>query len=193
MGYDKSMMKVSKYYRKNIGYYIRDYNKEFPLPFYFKHAMFHKGTYKVADIGAGPVCTIGGKLAGSKVEIYASDVCAKGYNELTEALHEKLLIPIEYQDMENLTYPDEFFDVVHCVNAIDHTKDARKALSEIERVCKKGGWIYLRHSLDQKEKLGGGHYWNVRIDGISNGEETITLDGYETVQSCGFIISNKYK
>lgn len=193
MGYVKSMRKVPKHYQKNIAFFIRDYNKEFPLPYYFKHALYKNGTYKIADIGSGPVCNLGGKMAGKKIEIYASDVCANGYNELVESFNTKLLIPVEYQDMENLTYPDEFFDVVHCVNAIDHTPDARKALSEMERVCKKGGWIYLRHSLEQKKNFGGGHYWNVTVEGISNDTETIILDGYETVQSCGFIISNKYK
>lgn len=73
------------------------------------------------------------------LKIYASDILANEYAKLT---HEVLRTPIEYQDMENLTYLDESFDVVHCVNALDHTKNAQKALSEMKRICKTGGYIF---------------------------------------------------
>lgn len=166
------------HYKKNVGFLIRDYNKLFPLPYYFHDIFYGKGSFKIADLGAGPVCTLGGKKAGNKIMIYASDINAQEYNELTKG-HE-LLIPIEYQDMENLTYPDEMFDIVHCVNALDHTKDVRKALNEMKRVCKKGGWIYLRHSPNQKNFLKGEHQWNVSLKGFDNGEELIKLDDFKT-------------
>lgn len=182
-----------KYYDKNVGFYIRDYNKVFPMPYYFNHVLGKHGTHKIADLCAGPVCRLGGKKAGTKIEIYASDVLAEEYKELVKKHFEELLIPVEYQDVENLTYPDEFFDIVHCVNGLDHTEDIKKALSEIHRVCKKGGWIYLRHSPDQKKLIGTGHYWNATLEGFNNGEEFVKLDGFEISTNSGFIIATKYK
>jgi len=181
------------HYKKNVGFLVRDYNKVFPLPYYFHDIFYGKGDYKIADLGSGPVCTLGGKKAGNKITIYASDINAKEYKELTDAIGDELLIPIEYQDMENLTYPDEMFDVVHCVNALDHTKDVRKALSEMKRVCKKGGLIYLRHSPNQKNYLGGEHQWNVTEEGFNNGIELVKLDGFKTGTDGFMIISLMYK
>ena len=175
---DTQMM--PEHYRINTKFLIRDYNKLFPLPYYFHDMVIKHGTYRVADIGAGPVCKLGGKFAGSNIIIHASDVLANVYNEFTATYGQELLIPIEYQDMENLTYPDEFFDVVHCVNAIDHTKNARKAIEEMKRVCKKGGWIYLRHSPYQKKYLRGDHYWDATMEGFDNGRELVKLDGFKT-------------
>jgi len=183
---------MNYHYKKNVGFLVRDYNKLFPLPYYFHDMLYNKGDYKIADLGAGPVCTLGGKKAGSKITIYASDINAKEYKGYTDAIGQELLIPIEYQDMENLTYPDEMFDVVHCVNALDHTKDVRKALSEMKRVCKKGGVVYLRHSHNQKDFLHGEHYWNVTEKGFDNGETLIELDDFKTGTD-GFQIINIMK
>jgi ubiquinone/menaquinone biosynthesis C-methylase UbiE len=169
---------IPDHYRINTKFLVRDYNKLFPLPYYFHDMVLAHGTYKIADLGAGPVCRLGGKFAGSDIQITASDSLAKEYNELTNTLCDKLLIPIEYQDMENLTYPDESFNIVHCVNALDHTKDAKKALEEMKRICKKGGWIYLRHAPNQKNFLKGDHYWNATLEGFDNGKELIKLDTY---------------
>ena len=179
--------KITELYRTNTKFLVRDYNKLFPFPYYFKEMARNHGTYKIADLGAGPVCKLGGKWAGSNVEIYASDVMAKEYKELTDSIGQELLIPIEYQDIENLTYPDEFFDIVHCVNTLDHTRNARKAIEEMKRVCKKGGWIYLRHAKDQRKQLRGEHYWDATTEGFSNGRELIKLDGFQTY-SDGFMI-----
>lgn len=52
---------------------------------------------------------------------------------------------IEYKNMkaESLEFPNEFFDKVFCLNAIDHTFDFRKVLNELFRVTKKGGLIFI--------------------------------------------------
>ena len=40
---------------------------------------------------------------------------------------------------ENLPFPKPFFDVVVCVNALDHVDSLKKTVKEISRVLKKGG------------------------------------------------------
>lgn len=85
-------------------------------------------------------------------------------------------------DMEGLAFEDNTFDVVVCINALDHTKDVMSALSEFDRVTKKGGYIYIDCALIQKTTSGKGHYWDVLEDGtITNGEDHTTFfrNGYE--------------
>lgn len=178
------------HYRRKIRQLIHEYNRPFAGPYYFSRLLRGKKEVKIADLGSGPVCTLGNIWSGVDITIHASDLRQGAYTKLLEKENCKLITPIEYQDMENLTYPDEFFDVVHCVNALDHTKDARKALSEMKRVCKKGGYIYLRHAHNQKSAHGGnGHYWDARVDGFFNGKDLVTLDGFTTTDDGYFIVS----
>jgi len=133
----------------------------------------------IAELGAGPICTIGNSWKDIKVNLCVSDVLRNEYAPLWEQYDVTPVVEIEYQDMEHLTYPDGFFDIVHCVNALDHTIDARGALQEMFRVCKRGGWIYLRHKPDQRKKWRGMHEWDINIvEGetvISNPKESFSL------------------
>lgn len=72
---------------------------------------------------------------------------------------------VDVQDMEKLTYPDNSFDAVICINALDHTKNVKAVLAEIERVIKPEGWVYINCALDQLTRHGKKHYWDVKADG----------------------------
>src|SRR5690606_9088266 len=43
-------------------------------------------------------------------------------------------------DLLDLPFADEPFDVVFCNHVLEHIEDDRKAMSELFRVLKKGGW-----------------------------------------------------
>lgn len=175
------------HYQRTINTLLKEYNRIFPLPYYFERFLTGKTEAKIADLGSGPVCTLGNIWGEVKVTIYASDILANEYAELT---NEVLRTPIEYQNMENLTYPNEYFDVVQCVNALDHTKNIKKAIEEMVRVCKVGGYIYLRHGHNQMKVNGGrGHYWNAGRKGFSNGKVTIPLTGFATTDDGYFLVS----
>jgi ubiquinone/menaquinone biosynthesis C-methylase UbiE len=45
--------------------------------------------------------------------------------------------------VENIDYPDHFFDLVLCIDVADHLKSLRKAIEEFYRVLKKNGYILL--------------------------------------------------
>ncbi len=153
------------------------YNVPSTLPEYFAPMIGDKKKVVIAELGAGPVNTIGNTWPETEVEIHASDILWSEYEKYWEG--KKPIVPIEYQDFENLTYPDEMFDIVHCVNALDHTEDALEAILELQRVCKKGGYVYLRHSPDQKKRYGGMHRWNATTYGFHNGARLIELHDFE--------------
>lgn len=151
------------HYTKTIFAKEKAFNRRFPLDKYLIPFVGNKKEVSIADIGSGMWSTTGSILPGVKVNIYPSDELAEEYMSVLKSYSVKPVFPIEKQNMEALTYEDESFDIVHCVNALDHCLDPKKAIQEMYRVCKKGGYIYLRHffntALTQKER--GLHKWNI--------------------------------
>jgi len=155
---------------------IRKFNKPLPLLDKIVPLVGNKKEIKLADIGSGPIPCIGSYLHGVELKIYSSDV--RDFTQWWKERNSVPFMPVEYQDMEKLTYPDEFFDIVFCRNALDHTRNAKRAVREMIRVCKTGGWIRIICSLDQLS-TGYRHYWNAKRDGIfTNNKETFDLKKY---------------
>lgn len=95
-------------------------------------------------------------------------------------------------DILNLPFEDESFDVVFCNHVLEHIEDDRKAMSELYRVMKKGGWgifqVPIKNSLsetyedfsitDPKERQKHfGQYDHVRWYG---------MDYFKRLESVGF-------
>lgn len=159
----EDLNRTTYFYRKKFRSKLEKFNHGRVLPDYFSSMIGNKKEIVIAELGAGPINTIGDSWPGVDVKIYASDVLQPEYEKSWQYYNAIPIVPVEYQDFEHLTYPDEFFDIVHCVNALDHTGDPRQALEEIYRVCKPGGWIYLRHAPDQMKRYGGMHRWDAKI------------------------------
>lgn len=159
------------FYRVKFKSKLAIFNHPSQLPDYFEPMIGDKKEVTIAELGAGPICTIGNLWKDVKVNLYASDVLQNEYAPWWGKYNATPVVPVEYQDMEHLTYPDGFFDIVHCVNALDHTLDSKQALKEMLRVCKTGGWIYLRHLPNQRKQLRGMHAWDINE---SNGESVFS-------------------
>jgi len=161
------------FYYKKSRWKFESFNRIFPLFDYFGPMIGNKTDIKIADLGAGLVSTTGSTWPNTKVKLYPSDALAGEFNQFLKEKDQrwgehlengyKPLFPVDQQDMENLTYEDNFFDIVHCVNALDHCADPFKAIKEMYRVCKPGGWIYLRHFPDNAklQRYHGLHQWNI--------------------------------
>lgn len=162
-----------RFYREKLPWKERQFNHAFPLYPYFGPMIGSKKEVKIADIGSGMFCTIGSTWPDVKVEVYPSDALAAEFNQILAEARVKVLIPVKKENMENLSYKDNFFDIVNCCNALDHTTDPIKALSEMYRTTKPGGFIYLRHfpNVGENEGYQGLHIWNIDID--KNGEGII--------------------
>jgi 2-polyprenyl-3-methyl-5-hydroxy-6-metoxy-1,4-benzoquinol methylase len=70
---------------------------------------------------------------------------------------------VDTEDMEQLSYADNAFDIVVCVNALDHTPDAKAAVKEMLRVSR--GLVYIDCALIQRTTSGKQHYWDAEEDG----------------------------
>lgn len=93
----------------------------------------------VLDVGCGPMGAVSYFKAAFRV----------GVDELI-CEYSKIGYPLEIHPVlyvkgvsEDLPFPDNQFDAVVSVNALDHVKDFKVAISEIHRVLKPGGKIYL--------------------------------------------------
>lgn len=161
---------------KTIKDSIEKFNQVLPLAPYLIPFIGDKKEIRVADIASGPISKIGQYYEDVVVEVFPSD--SQNFDSFYKKYKFLPIYPIEYQNMEALTYKDEFFDIVHCANALDHTKDAYKAVQEMIRVCKKGGYIYIDCCLDQKD-TGHKHYWNAKEDGVMvNDDEIFNLQDF---------------
>ena len=190
------------HYNRKLLQKSEQYNCEMPFPEYLLPYVLGKKELKIADLGAGPFSTVGTKLDGCKVTLVPSDILAEEFRDMCEQADIKQYIPVQYQNMTRMRYPNEAFDIVHCVNALDHVRDIRSALSEMNRVCKTNGAVYLRHFRNEGEKKNycGFHYWNIeRSDNdcrIWNEEESFFLNDllpFCTMQEGRMIVSTMIK
>jgi SAM-dependent methyltransferase len=67
---------------------------------------------------------------------------APGIDYLSAALFSsKAMIRMDIMDIQ---YPDETFDVIYCSHVLEHVDDDRKAMRELHRVLRTGGWAILQ-------------------------------------------------
>lgn len=171
-----------RFYRAKFKKKLAVFNLSSQLSDYFEPMIGDKKEVTIAELGAGPICTIGNSWKDVKISLTASDVLQNEYAPWWEIFKATPIVPVVYQDMEHLTYRDDFFDIVHCVNALDHTLDVKQALREMIRVCKIEGWVYMRHWPNQRTKCRGMHAWDMNeVNGtcvFSNPNENFSLSEF---------------
>lgn len=142
---------------------------------------------RILNIGCGAANLIGELSDRADVTVLACDMLADDYKAIHAELGLVMATPIIREDMTRLSFPDASFDVVVCKNALDHCVDAEAAMSELVRVCRPGGAVYLDHFKQEGRRLrySGLHQWNVdmRPDGEcevwnKNRERVVTLSTY---------------
>jgi len=101
----------------------------------------------VLDVGTGTGVFIPFLLSrvGNRGQIVALDVAeemlrrarAKGFNGIVAYLN---------ADVVNIPIPDETFDAIVCYSSFPHFQDKPKALGEIYRVTRSGGYLFICHT-----------------------------------------------
>ncbi|MDE2430396.1 MAG: methyltransferase domain-containing protein [Burkholderiales bacterium] len=118
----------------------------------------------VLDVGAGPITGAGYVHPEADVTIRACDPLAPIYDALCEKFSVVRPVNTELATAEELSsfYEEGSFDVINCCNALDHSLDPLRGISEMLRVVKTGGAILLRHHRNeaQTENYEGFHQWN---------------------------------
>jgi len=92
----------------------------------------------ILDVGCGPTCTA--QLFGVGLKTYLDPLMDSYLNTYPERLPEGEKI---CSSAESIPKPDESFDMVLCVNALDHMMNPEKALAEMGRVLKRDGKFVL--------------------------------------------------
>ena len=59
-------------------------------------------------------------------------------------------------DVQELTFPDESFDAVVALHVLDAVADETRALAELHRVLRRGGFAVLQVPIDHQSQLAAG-------------------------------------
>jgi SAM-dependent methyltransferase len=73
-----------------------------------------------------------GQVSGIELDPGAAELArSRGHGEVTVG------------SLEQLPFQDDSFDLITCLDVIEHTPDDRVTLTELRRVCAPGGWLLL--------------------------------------------------
>ncbi|MBI5325174.1 MAG: methyltransferase domain-containing protein [Ignavibacteriae bacterium] len=119
---------------------------------------------KILDVGAGPVTMLGKKWNGKTIDITAIDPLAEKYNEILSKYN--IIPPVRTQPgfAEKLTeqFEENYFDIVHAINSLDHSFNPVTAIEQMLKVVKKNSYVVLYHSTNEgkRHNYSGLHQWN---------------------------------
>jgi SAM-dependent methyltransferase len=127
--------------------------------------------YRILDIGAGPLTTLGKVCDGRAVDLVCIDPLASVYDALLNANGITPPVRTLYGEAERIDqmYGENSFDLVHAANSLDHAHDPVAAIKAAVRVVGPGGHVVLEHILNEgdREHYGGLHQWNFGVEGNS--------------------------
>jgi SAM-dependent methyltransferase len=97
----------------------------------------------VIDIGCGPRGSL--EWATMAAERVGLDPLADQYLKLGASKHAMKYVTAP---SENIPFPDGYFDIVTCLNALDHVDKISETIAEIKRVTRKGGFFLVSVEID---------------------------------------------
>jgi len=153
---------------------------------------------KILDVGAGPFTSLEKQSRShATVEIIAVDALAKEYDFVLKKHHINPPVKTQLAKAENLSekFPENTFDLVYARNSIDHCFSPEKAILEMLKVVKTGGYVFLEHWANEaeNENYKGFHQWNFSEEGgnftIRSKNEMLNFTqkyqtSFDTVCSC---------
>jgi SAM-dependent methyltransferase len=122
----------------------------------------------ILDVGAGPLTWLGYRYADKKITIVPVDPLAPEYDRLLrEAGLEPPVRTVGIAGEQLLEHfgPGEF-DIAYATNALDHSADPLRIISNMVAVVRPGGVVVLRHKRNEgaSARYSGLHAWNFDAD-----------------------------
>ncbi|WP_375177784.1 class I SAM-dependent methyltransferase [Marinobacter mobilis] len=121
-------------------------------------------SFAVLDVGAGPISKVGKVVDGQSIDLMPIDPLADAYQQLLAGLDLQAPFPTQKGYGEKLTeqFPENYFDLIHARNSIDHCQDPVVVLRNCVRVLKPGCSLYLNHYRNEgiAANYYGLHQWN---------------------------------
>jgi SAM-dependent methyltransferase len=142
---------------------------------------------KLLDIGSGPHPSA---LCFKGAQLYCLDPLLPQYLEIGFPIHYYEKAKFVCGKSESIPFPDNFFDAIISVNAIDHVDDIKKTAMEIQRVLKKNGKIRMHihyHKRTQAEPIELNDKKIVKLFGWCKGFHKVD----ESTSKRGFDLSDK--
>lgn len=144
-----------------------DPNREL-APIFAKYLNTELPTNRVLDVGSGPLTTLGCTSRETGLEICAVDPLADEYAKLLDELGIPAPVRPQKASGESLTatFDPDSFDLTVAINALDHSLDPARCISEMVKVTKPGGHVVLQHNEREGTKSGwrGLHQWDLYLE-----------------------------
>lgn len=124
-------------------------------------------TLDILEVGPGPLPALGNNWGSRTVRYQAVDALADAYRYLLEYHHITPIIqPIQAMAESLLdVFEEESFDFVYSCNALDHACDPGLAVSNMFRLTRPGGILYIIACINEGEcqDYTGLHQWNFDV------------------------------
>jgi len=131
--FDAFADKYDRWFETRLGRYVLQYEKELVLEL----AAPRPGE-KVLDVGVGSgIFAL--ELMKRGADVTGIDVSQR----MLDIARSKGVTNVRLGDAEALDFPDESFDLVISITALEFFGDHEKAISEMARVCRKGGRVVV--------------------------------------------------
>ena len=122
---------------------------------------------KILDIGSGPLSYVGYKSDKYSIDLTVVDPLANEYNYLLDKNNIKYVPRPQkgYFETAIHDFGENKFDIVWCINSLDHSIDPLVGLYNLLTVCKIGGGLVFSFHRNEGEMGGykGLHQWNLDI------------------------------
>lgn len=136
----------------------------------------------ILEIGFGNGVFLKQLIIDDKKKVYGidySEIMIEAAKEINKKLIEKGDIEIKYGAIENIQYPDKFFDKICTINTVYFWETAEAALNEIKRVLKKDGYFAIGFRSKDKVKKHEFTKYDFQLYNCDELEEVVKTNGSE--------------
>src|SRR5438045_1146912 len=138
-GLERTVARDARHYESNVAFARQRFQEGVELAASF-HDKYNARPLHILDLGAGTGGVSAALAADGKHRVVAVDVIA---NEDLRKLRAAVRVDQVIATADSLPFANESFDVVLCLETIEHLPDARASAREMMRVLRGGGQVMI--------------------------------------------------